>query len=118
MRISDWSSDVCSSDLASEKDWATEYLDAILSIRVVDGPDAAMAHIERYGSHHTESIITEDAAVAERFLAGVDSGIVLRNASTQFADGGEFGMGAEIGIPTSKLPARGPVGAEHLSSYK
>lgn len=103
---------------ATEQDWATEYLDAIISVRVVDGVDAAIAHIEHYGSHHTDSIITEDPAAAEQFLARVDSGIVLWNASTQFADGGEFGMGAEIGISTGKLHARGPVGAEQLTSYK
>jgi glutamate-5-semialdehyde dehydrogenase len=103
---------------ATEADWSTEYLDAILSVRVVDGVEAAIAHIERYGSHHTESIVTENAAAAERFLAALDSAIVLHNASTQFADGGEFGMGAEIGISTGKLHARGPVGAEQLTSYK
>ena len=103
---------------ASEADWSTEYLDAILSVKVVDGVDAAIAHINRNGSHHTESIITEDAAAAERFLARVDAGIVMHNTSTQFADGGEFGMGAEIGISTGKLHARGPVGAEQLTSYK
>ena len=102
---------------ASEDDWRTEYLDAILSVRVVDGLDAAMAHIARYGSAHTDSIITEDAAAAERFLNGVDSAIVLHNASTQYADGGEFGFGAEIGIATGKLHARGPVGAAQLTSY-
>jgi glutamate-5-semialdehyde dehydrogenase len=103
---------------ATEADWDTEYLDAILAVRVVDGVDAAIAHIERHGSHHTDSIVTEDKATAERFLARIDSGIVLWNASTQFADGGEFGMGAEIGISTNKLHARGPVGAEQLTSYK
>ncbi|MEI6557856.1 MAG: glutamate-5-semialdehyde dehydrogenase [Rhodospirillaceae bacterium] len=103
---------------ATEEDWRTEYLDAIISVRVVDGVDAAIAHINGYGSHHTDSIVTEDAATAERFLARIDSGIVLHNASTQFADGGEFGMGAEIGISTGKLHARGPVGAEQLTSYK
>ena len=99
-------------------DWGTEYLDAIISVGVVNGLDAAIAHVNEHGSHHTDSIITEDAAAAERFMEGVDSGIVLHNASTQFADGGEFGMGAEIGISTGKLHARGPVGVEQLTTYK
>ena len=103
---------------ASDEDWVTEYLDAILSIRQVDGLDEAIGHIEQFGSHHTDSIVTEDAEAAEAFLRRVDSGIVMVNASTQFADGGEFGMGAEIGISTGKLHARGPVGAEQLTSYK
>jgi glutamate-5-semialdehyde dehydrogenase len=103
---------------ASEADWTTEYLDAILAVRVVDGVDGAIAHINRYGSHHTDAIVSEDAAAAERFLAEIDSAIVLVNASTQFADGGEFGMGAEIGIATGRLHARGPVGAEQLTTYK
>jgi glutamate-5-semialdehyde dehydrogenase len=103
---------------ATEADWTTEYLDAILSIAVVDGIEAAMDHIARYGSQHTEAIITEDTAAAERFLAEVDSAIVLHNASTQFADGGEFGMGAEIGIAAGRIHARGPVGAEQLTIFK
>ena len=103
---------------ATEEDWRTEYLDAILAVHVVDGPAEAIAHIERYGSHHTDAIVTEDEAVAERFLREVDSAIVLVNASTQFADGGEFGMGAEIGISTQRLPPRGPVGAAELTTYK
>jgi len=103
---------------ATEHDWRTEYLDAILAIRVVNGVDEAIAHIERFGSHHTDAIVTEDQAVAERFLREVDSAIVLVNASTQFADGGEFGMGAEIGISTQRLPPRGPVGAAELTTYK
>ncbi len=102
----------------SEADWTTEYLDAILSVRIVDGVEEAIAHIRRYGSQHTESIVTDDAPTAERFLSQIDSAIVMHNASTQFADGGEFGMGAEIGISTSKLHARGPVGAAQLTSYK
>ena len=103
---------------ADAADWRTEYLDAIISVGVVDGLEAAIAHVNDHGSHHTDAIVTEDAAAAERFMEGVDSGIVLHNASTQFADGGEFGMGAEIGIATGKLHARGPVGVEQLTTYK
>jgi glutamate-5-semialdehyde dehydrogenase len=103
---------------ATEQDWYAEYLDAIIAVRVVDDADAAIAHIRQYGSQHTDSIVTDDAAAAERFLTRVDSAIVLHNASTQFADGGEFGMGAEIGISTDKFHARGPVGVEQLTSYK
>lgn len=103
---------------AVEADWSTEYLDAVVSIRVVEDLDAATRHIRQYGSGHTESIVTSDMAAAEKFLADVDSAIVLHNASTQFADGGEFGMGAEIGISTDRIHARGPVGAEQLTSYK
>ncbi len=102
----------------ADEDWATEYEDAIISAKLVDGVDDALAHIARYGSHHTDAIVTEDAAIAEKFLNEVDSAIVLHNASTQFADGGEFGFGAEIGIATGKFHARGPVGAEQLTSFK
>ena len=103
---------------ADEADWRTEYLDAIISAKVVDGLDAAIAHIEANGSHHTDAIITDDNEAAGRFLAEVDSAIVTHNASTQFADGGEFGFGAEIGIATGRMHARGPVGVEQLTTFK
>jgi glutamate-5-semialdehyde dehydrogenase len=103
---------------ATPQDWDTEYLDAVASVALVDGIDEAMAHIARHGSHHTDAIVAADEAVAERFLSGVDSAIVLWNASTQFADGGEFGLGAEIGIATGRLHARGPVALEGLTTYK
>jgi glutamate-5-semialdehyde dehydrogenase len=105
-------------EAAEPADWDTEYLDAIASVAVVDGLDGALAHIARHGSHHTDAIVTEDVGLAERFLAEVDSAIVLWNASTQFADGGEFGLGAEIGIATGRLHARGPVALEGLTTYK
>jgi len=103
---------------ASEDDWNTEYLDAIIAAKVVDGVDGAIAHIQTHGSHHTDAIVSQDETAAQKFLSEVDSAIVLHNASTQFADGGEFGFGAEIGIATGRFHARGPVGAEQLSSFK
>jgi glutamate-5-semialdehyde dehydrogenase len=103
---------------ASDEDWDTEYLDAVLSVAVVDGLDAAIEHIALHSSHHTDAIVTSDDAAAERFLAEVDSAIVMVNASSQFADGGEFGLGAEIGIATGRLHARGPVALEGLTTYK
>jgi glutamate-5-semialdehyde dehydrogenase len=103
---------------ATEEDWKTEFLDAIIAVKVVDGVDGAIAHIEEHGSHHTDAIVTADTAAAEKFMREIDSAIVLHNASTQFADGGEFGFGAEIGIATGRLHARGPVGAEQLTTFK
>jgi len=103
---------------ANDTDWRTEYLDSIIAVRVVEGLDDAIAHIESCGSHHTDCIVTENQAAAERFLREVDSAIVMHNASTQFADGGEFGFGAEIGIATGRMHARGPVGLEQLTSFK
>ena len=106
------------SKTATEDDWRAEYLEPILAVRVVDGLDQAIEHVNTYGSHHTDAIVTADDAAAAKFLTEVDSAIVLQNASTQFADGGEFGMGAEIGISTGRLHARGPVGVEQLTTYK
>ena len=103
---------------ASSSDWGQEYLDMIIAAKLVDGVDGAIAHIDQFGSNHTDCIMAEDDAVADRFFQRVDSAILMRNASTQFADGGEFGMGAEIGIATGKMHARGPVGAEQLTSFK
>ena len=103
---------------ATPEDWDTEHLDSILSVKVVDGLDSAIEHVKRHGSNHTEAIITDDKAAAETFLNRIDAAIVMHNASTQYADGREFGMGAEIGISTGRLHARGPVGAEQLTSYK
>ncbi|NDC56776.1 MAG: glutamate-5-semialdehyde dehydrogenase, partial [Alphaproteobacteria bacterium] len=103
---------------ATEEDWGTEYLAAIMSVKIVNGLDEAIAHINTYGSHHTDCIVTSDSAAARQFLRRVDSAIVTHNASTQFADGGEFGFGAEIGISTGRLHARGPVGAQQLTTYK
>ena len=105
-------------DVATDEDWGREYLDMDIAARIVDDVDGAIAHIQRYSSHHTEAILTEDDAAASRFFERIDSAILMRNASTQFADGGEFGMGAEIGIATGKMHARGPVGAEQLTSFK
>ena len=104
--------------LATEADWGTEYLEKILSIRIVDGLVDAVVHINGYGSHHTDCIVTAEVEEAERFLRGVDSACVMHNVSTRFADGGEFGFGAEIGISTDKLHARGPMGLRELTSYQ
>jgi glutamate-5-semialdehyde dehydrogenase len=103
---------------ATDADWVTEYLDAVIAVKLVDGVGEAIEHIETFSSHHTEAIIAEDQNAVQRFFAEIDSAILLHNASTQFADGGEFGMGAEIGIATGKMHARGPVGAEQLTSFK
>jgi glutamate-5-semialdehyde dehydrogenase len=103
---------------AGAEDWGKEFLDAVIAVRLVDGVEGAMAHIARYGSQHTDCIVTDDIVTANRFLREVDSAIVLHNASTQFADGGEFGMGAEIGIATGRFHARGPVGVEQLTTFK
>lgn len=103
---------------ATEEDWTTEYLDAVVAVKVIAGLDEAIEHVNRCGSSHTDAVVSNDQAAAERFLSRVDSAIVMHNTSTQFADGGEFGMGAEIGISTGRLHARGPVGAEQLTSQK
>ncbi|MEL6171878.1 MAG: gamma-glutamyl-phosphate reductase, partial [Pseudomonadota bacterium] len=103
---------------ASEDDWSTEYLDTIISVRIVEGLDAAIAFIGAHSSGHTEAILTEDQEAARRFMTEIDSAVIMHNASTQFSDGGEFGMGAEIGIATGKMHARGPVGAAQLTSFK
>jgi glutamate-5-semialdehyde dehydrogenase len=103
---------------ATAEDWGREYLDMVIAAKVVDDIDGAIAHIRQYGSNHTDCIITEDDAAVQRFFQRLDSAILMHNASTQFADGGEFGMGAEIGIATGKMHARGPVGAEQLTSFK
>ena len=118
VRTDETLSAIAGTSRASDSDWGCEYLDMIIAARVVDDVDAAIDHIGRYGSNHTDCILTEDDGVAARFFERVDSAILMRNASTQFADGGEFGMGAEIGIATGKLHARGPVGAEQLTSFK
>ena len=104
--------------LANDEDWSTEYLEAIISVKVVNGVEGAISHISEYSTNHTDSIITENTNIAEKFMREVDSAIVMHNASTQFADGGEFGMGAEIGIATGRFHARGPVGVEQLTSFK
>ena len=103
---------------ANDEDWSTEYLEAIISVKIVDGVEEAISHIDKYSTNHTDSIITEDNDIAEKFMREVDSAIVMHNTSTQFADGGEFGMGAEIGIATGRFHARGPVGVEQLTSFK
>ena len=103
---------------ANDEDWSTEYLEAIISVKIVDGVEEAISHISEYSTNHTDSIITEDNDIAEKFMREVDSAIVMHNTSTQFADGGEFGMGAEIGIATGRFHARGPVGVEQLTSFK
>ena len=103
---------------ATEQDWKTEYLDAIIAVKQVDGVEDAVRHINSYGTEHTDAIVTNNADTAEKFLSGVNSAIAIHNASTQFADGGEFGMGAEIGISTGRLHARGPVGVEQLTTFK